>query len=144
MSKAWGMPTWIFLHTLLAQMPPTLYSEETLTQIKSLCSVLPCPDCAAHATAYLNRITFQQVPTLDACRRMMWSFHNTVNLRKRTSLFPFDKMEIYMKTNLAVVYRVFLNEFTRPRQIPKLFMDSMLRRRIIQQFQLWMNKMVRL
>lgn len=144
MSKAWGMPTWIFLHTLLAQMPPPLYSEETLAQIKLLCSVLPCPDCAAHATEYLSRISFQQVPTLEACRVMLWSFHNTVNLRKRTAIFPYDKMEIYMKTNLAIVYKVFLAEFNRPRQIPKLFIDSMMRRRIMQQFQSWMNKMVKL
>jgi len=144
MSKTWGIPTWIFLHTLLAQMPEPLYSEETLRQIKLLCSVLPCPDCAAHSTAYLEPIKFQQVPTLEACRRMLWGFHNVVNLRKRTPLFSYDKMEIYTKTNLAVVYRVFITEFTRPRQIPKLFIDSMLRQRIMQQFQNWIKKMVKL
>ena len=144
MSKAWGIPTWIFLHTLLAQMPPVLYSEETLTQIKALCSVLPCPDCAAHSTAYLSTISYQHVPTIVECRKMMWGFHNMVNIRKRTALFPFEKMDIYTKTNLAVVYRVFLAEFTKPQQIPKLFIDSMMRRRVVQAFQVWIHKMVKL
>lgn len=144
MSKTWGIPTWLFLHSLLAQMPPSVYSEETLKQIKALCSILPCPDCAAHATAYLSQISFAQVPTVEACRRMLWVFHNTVNMRRRVPIFSYESMDVYLKTNLAVVYRVFLKEFTRPRQIPKLFIDSMLRRRIVHDFQTWLNRTVKL
>lgn len=144
MSKAWGMPTWIFLHSLLAQMPNVLYTEETLTQLKALCSVLPCPTCAAHATAFLSTISFQNVPTLEACRLMLWQFHNIVNARRGVAPFPWSEMVIFQRTNLAVLYRVFLAEFTRPRQIPKLFIDSMNRRRVMQQFQAWMKRMVNL
>ena len=144
MSKNWGIPTWIFFHSLAAQLPDVLYSEMLLTQFKQLCSVLPCPECAMHATAYMSKIRFAHVPTREAFRLMLWTFHNFVNLRKRTPQFPLEKMSIYDRVNLQRVYGVFIREFSKPLHIPKLFVDSMARTRITQQFKSWMATVCRL
>jgi hypothetical protein len=141
MAKAWGMPTWIFMHTLLAKMPDSQYvPAETLGQIKALCSVLPCPDCAMHATQYLAKVEPKHVPTREAFKLLLWRFHNHVNLRTRKPVFAVEGLAIYETLSLQIVYQVFLREFTKKQNIPRLFMDSMMRARIVDQFNKWLAK----
>ena len=139
MSRAWGMPTWIFMHTLFAKMPDEKYvATDALSQIKALCSVLPCPDCAGHATTFMSTVTVKNVATRSAFQHVLWGFHNFVNARLHKPVFTFDRMIIYESLSLSFVYGVFLQEFTKPRNIPKLFMDSMSRARVVEQFKKWM------
>jgi hypothetical protein len=139
MARAWGMPTWVFMHTLLAKIPDDQYvAGDVLMQIKSICSVLPCPDCASHATQYLSKVDAKQVPTKDSFQRLMWQFHNFVNLKTRKQVYPIENLAIYNTLSLHFVYNVFLREFTKPQNIPRLFMDSMMRMRIIEQFKKWL------
>ena len=139
MAKAWGMPTWVFMHTLLAKMPDEQYiPSTTLSQIKALCSVLPCPDCAAHATQYLAKVEPKHVPTKEAFQQMLWRFHNHVNVRTRKPVFAIEGLAIYKTLSLQVVYNVFVYEFTKPQNIPRLFMDSMMRARIMERFKAWL------
>ena len=141
MAKAWGMPTWVFMHTLLAKIPDDQYvAAETLTQIKALCSVLPCPDCAAHATQYLARVEPKHVLTRAAFQQVLWKFHNHVNQRTKKQAFAVEGLAIYETLSLQVVYNVFAREFTKKQNIPRLFMDSMMRARIMDQFNTWLAK----
>ena len=60
MSKSWANPTWFFFHTLIEKIHPNHYlviKEEVMAYIKKICSMLPCPDCAQHATHYMTQIT---------------------------------------------------------------------------------------
>ena len=140
MARAWGMPTWIFLHTLLAKIPDEQYvAADVLTQIKLLCSVLPCPDCAAHATQFMSKIEVKHVLTRESLQKVLWGFHNFVNARLHKPLFTYDRIIIYNTLSLPFVYNVFLREFTRPQNIPKLFMDSMTRARVVERFKTWMS-----
>ena len=140
MARAWGMPTWIFLHTLIAKMPESEYkANETLSQIKSLCAVLPCPDCASHATQFFASINAKHVPTKESFKQLLWRFHNTVNLRTRKQMFPLEKLSIYDTISFQVVYNVFITEFMRPQHNPKLFTDSMMRRRVIDGLRIWLS-----
>lgn len=139
MARAWGMPTWIFMHTLLAKIPEDQYvASDMLAQIKSICSVLPCPDCASHATQYLAKVEPKHVPTRQSFQHLLWAFHNTVNARTRKPIYAMESLAIYNTLSLHFVYQVFLREFTKPQNIPRLFMDSMMRTRLIDQFKKWM------
>ena len=139
-SRVWGIPTWIFLHTLIAKLPDEKYvADEMLTQLKQLCSVLPCPDCANHATSYLNKIHAKHVPTRESFRQMLWTFHNAVNVRLKKPIFRLEQLAIYDRVHLGYVYATFLREFTKPLHNPRLFMDSMSRMRIVDRFKGWMT-----
>jgi len=142
MSKSWAIPTWLFLHTLVAQVPEERYStirDDLVYQIKNICAVLPCPDCAKHATDYLQGMRPGHVPTKEALKIALWRFHNVVNARTNKPVFPLESMDIYARANLRVMYMVFLQEFTRPSRNPKLIMDVLARDRVIQGFKRWMS-----
>jgi hypothetical protein len=143
MSKAWAVPTWLFLHTLAAHLPQHKYPElktDVLFQIKNICAVLPCPDCAQHATQYLSQLKVNHIPTKESLKIVLWKFHNVVNLQTNKPLYPIESLDIYDRSNLAVMYNMFLTEFTRPIRNPKLMMDVLTRDRIIINFKVWMHK----
>jgi hypothetical protein len=142
MSKSWAVPTWLFLHTLAAHFPedkyPTLKAE-LLYHVKNICAVLPCPDCAQHASEYLSGVNLNHIPTKEAFKIVLWRFHNTVNMQTKKPIFPLLNMDIYARCNLRVMYNMFLLEFTRPVRNPKLMMDVLSRDRIIANFKVWMT-----
>jgi hypothetical protein len=142
MSKAWAVPTWLFLHTLAAHLPESQYQKikgDVLFQIKNICAVLPCPDCAQHASDYMAGVKESHIPTKEALTIVLWKFHNTVNIRTNKPVFPLLNMDIYQNSNLRVMYNIFLQEFTRPVRNPKLMIDVMNRNRIIARFRSWMH-----
>ena len=64
----WGPPTWVFLHALCEKINPNHYlviKESLWNKLKELCANLPCPDCAEHATTYLNGINFRTIQTKE-------------------------------------------------------------------------------
>jgi len=142
MSKSWAVPTWLFLHTLAAHVPEENYAslrEGILIQIKNICATLPCPDCAQHATAYISGVQLKHIPTKESLKIVLWRFHNTVNARIQKPIYPLESLDIYARSNLRVMYAVFLQEFTRPVRNPKLMMDVMSRNRAIANFKTWMK-----
>ena len=82
MSEKWSIPTWTFFHTLAELINNTFYINNTgtiLNLIKKICSNLPCPECRAHASLYMNRIRIDNVKTKEDFRMMLFTFHNSVN-----------------------------------------------------------------
>jgi hypothetical protein len=145
MAKSWSVPTWIFLHTLAANIPEERYPSlraEVLQNIKALCSVLPCPDCARHATDTLAKVELKHVMTKDALKEMLWTFHNSVNARLRKKQFTKDELAIYDRCNLAVIYFLFYAEFTKPSHNSKLMMDVMQRNGVMKKFNAWMRSRI--
>jgi hypothetical protein len=142
MSKAWAVPTWLILHTLAASIPEEKYSslsQSLLYQLKNICAVLPCPDCAQHATQYLANLRLNHIPTKEAFKTVLWRFHNTVNAQTNKPVFPIESLSIYNRCNLRVMYGVFIHEFTKPSRNPKLITDAMGRQRVIGSFKDWMR-----
>ena len=146
MAKNWANPTWFFFHTLIEKIQPEQYmiiKNELLDHIKNICSILPCPDCAAHATEYMRKI--RRTPQdKEGFKRMLYQFHNTVNIRTKKSLFEYSAMEMYARVNLNVCYRLFRNEFVKKTYNPKMLMDSMNRVTYIKNLDKWMiqNKLL--
>ena len=141
MSKSWANPTWFFFHTLIEKIHPDHYlliKNEVLFHIKKICSMLPCPDCAQHAMQFMS--TVRTPSTKEDCKKMLFFFHNTVNINLKKPLYAYDALSMYQRVNLSVCYTLFRQQFTKKSNNPRFLLDSMSRSRYIKELDLWMQK----
>jgi hypothetical protein len=57
--EVWGPHTWTFFHVLGETINESTYDKifpSLFIYIKRICSLLPCPDCARHATLFLKKL----------------------------------------------------------------------------------------
>ena len=114
MSEKWSIPTWTFFHTLAEKINNTFYINNTgtiLSLIKKICSNLPCPECRAHASLYINRIRIDNVKTKEDFRMMLFTFHNSVNSRLRKPMFKKENLIKYKNGRLDVIFSLFISGF---------------------------------
>jgi len=140
--RRWGAPTWMFMHTLIAHVKPDTYplmKRPILDHIRRIASVLPCPECSMHATNYLRNVDSRRLPTKESFIDMLWTFHNTVNLRLGSSVSPRSTLELYKKANMQYMYRVFSTEYTRPLRNIRLIAEDTARRGIIGNMTQWLR-----
>tara|TARA_Y100000389_G_scaffold201229_1_gene243382 strand:- start:3772 stop:4398 length:627 start_codon:yes stop_codon:yes gene_type:complete len=112
----WGEPVWFLLHTLVEKV-----NESTFPHIRSsfiqfiirICGNLPCPECANHATQYMQGINFQAITTKMQLKVLLWEFHNTVNRKKGFAIYPFEKMDIYERANVNNIVNNFIHHFEK-------------------------------
>jgi len=141
MSKSWANPTWFFFHTLIEKIHPNHYliiKEEVMLHIKKICSMLPCPDCAAHATQFMHNV--KTPPTKEECKQMLFFFHNVVNSRTKKPPYTVEGLQMYKHVNLTVCYKLFREQFIKKTSNTKMFLDSMNRTRYIQELDVWLQK----
>jgi hypothetical protein len=141
MSKSWANPTWYFFHTLIEKIHPDHYftiKEELMAHIKKICTLLPCPDCAGHATHFMR--TVKTPPTKEDCKKMLFHFHNIVNARIKKQIYSYDGLSLYKRVNLLVCYKLFREQFTKKTNNPKMFLESMSRTRYIHELDTWLQK----
>jgi hypothetical protein len=140
----WGEPTWFLFHTLSVKIKESEFlrvRKELLNCIYSICVNLPCPICAEHAKQYLDNINFNTIQTTEDFQKMLYLFHNSVNVRKGYSLFPYD--ELHSKYSLAIttnIIRNFMVHFTEKSRNPKLIASDFLRSRIAITLKKWFNE----
>jgi hypothetical protein len=143
MAKAWGIPTWLFFHTFVANFPPEKYDalkEGLLFNVKNVFANLPCPDCSKHATEAMAFVKLSNIPTLESFKSMLWTLHNTVNARTRKPLFKYEDLTIYERCDLATLYKVFMREMKKPSNNSKLMMDVMARQNVLKRFDAWIRE----
>lgn len=109
----WGEPTWFLLHTLAEKVKEDQFPrirKELLDVIVKICNNLPCPDCANHATQYLNGINFNTITTKTTLKDMIYHFHNNVNKKKGFAQFNYlDLTDKYSKANTVNIIQNFMN-----------------------------------
>ena len=138
----WGEPTWILLHTLAEKVNENTFSQirvELLNTIYSICANLPCPDCAEHATAYLNGINFRTIQTKEQLKYMLYTFHNTVNSKKGVELFPIANLNKYAQMNLINVIYTFMPFLQDKSNSIRMIANDFHRARMVSQLKLWFN-----
>ena len=141
MSKKWGVPTWVFLHTLAEKIKDEEYKnirDDLLKQLKSICSVLPCPDCRDDAVKFMRPYTIKHIPSKNDFKELLWRFHNHVNVKTRKA--PLDKkvLDIYKNLNISILFKVFVTELTRPIHNNQ-YAESMARTTAINNFTRFLN-----
>jgi hypothetical protein len=106
----WGQPIWFLFHTLAEKVKEENFQQirlELLNNIYSICSNLPCPDCASHAVQYLNKINFNAIQTKLQLKELLFIFHNEVNKKKGYPLL--SRSELDSKYSSAVTKRIIYN-----------------------------------
>jgi hypothetical protein len=140
----WGEPTWFLFHTLAEKIKPEYYQDlrkELLNLIYTICSNLPCPNCAKHAVEYLNAINFNTLTTKDSLQMMLYHFHNEVNRRKRFPEFPLEQLVKYSSANTVNIIHNFMPHFEdRTYGSVRLIADNLHRSRVALQIKSWFNK----
>lgn len=133
----WGEPTWYLFHTLAQKVKDETFPEirqELLNIITTICNNLPCPDCANHATQYMNSLNLNVIQTKRDLINMLFQFHNVVNSRKGFVQFSYDELE--PKYSSAITVRIiqhFMNSFDKPSYSGRVSVNNFHKGRFITQ-----------
>ena len=139
----WGEPIWNLFHVLAEKVKESEFPRirsELLNVIYTICSNLPCPDCANHAIQYLNDIHYKNIQTKEQLKNMLFRFHNEVNARKLFPLFPREQLEEkYSKYALHPVLYQFMAVFQDKHKSIRMIADDFHRTKIAQNLKQWFN-----
>ena len=140
-SMKWGEPTWYFLHTIAEKIKEE-YFDQTKTElfeiVRTVCRTLPCPDCARHASEYMDKINFYNIRTKTDLQRMLWIFHNEVNQRKGFPMFPYESLgEKYSRAITRNIIQEFIRVHEDKHASFRMIADDFYRRKITASFKTW-------
>lgn len=110
--KLWGNACWYLFHTLAFRLNDKHKKEipNILKHFSNLCSNLPCPTCASHATYLMKTLNKENVNNRDALINMLLEFHNKVNKNIGKPLFTRKQHdEMYKNANLKKILKNFHN-----------------------------------
>jgi len=139
----WGKPTWYMLHCLAEKIKPEYFPRlrmELLNIILRICNNLPCPDCANHATAYMNGINFDNIQTKGQLKLMLFQFHNSVNVKKEFSVFEYKDLDsTYKNMSMVDVINNFFHYFLKPTYSGRMGTDNFHRTRAVRDLKEWLR-----
>jgi hypothetical protein len=139
----WGEPTWYLFHTLAEKVKHDSFPKirkELLSFIYRICNNLPCPDCANHASRYMQGVNFDAIQTTDDLKQMLWRFHNVVNQRKKYELFQLKDLDgLYHRANTEKIIRNFLLHYEKRGYGMRLGTDGFHRTRMANEFKIWLH-----
>jgi hypothetical protein len=139
MTKRWGPPAWIFIHTFSTHINPIFYEKyrnEICDLIREFFNCLPCPECTKHASHHCRNLTGDKVKTKEDFVKFFVDMHNIVNKRLRKS--EFNDIQMYKRANFYKICNVFYNEMLKPTGSIS-FLDSSKRRVVIYKFMHFMK-----
>ena len=103
------------LHTLIEKIKEEHLSKirlDILKNIYAICCNLPCPECSQHAKTYLNNLNFNAIRTKNDFKNMIYTFHNSVNIKKGKPLFNRNDLDSKYENNvLTTTFYNFLVKF---------------------------------
>jgi len=139
----WGPAIWLFFHTVAVKLKPEYFAttgKELLAHIITICKNLPCPECAMHASKYMEQINTNNVQSKEDLVNLLFVFHNQVNIRIGHK--EFDMVDLngkYESAQLIPVYNQFIRHFSDKHHIIQMMADDMFRQRICKQLTEWMR-----
>ena len=137
----WGEPTWFLFHTLAHKVKEehfTRVRNELLNNISMICSNLPCPNCADHATLYLKQTPFFSIQTKQGLKDMLFKFHNDVNAKKNVASFPYEELDAkYQCANTVNIIQHFMFYFQDKSYSIRMIANDMHRTRLTQLLKTW-------
>jgi hypothetical protein len=132
--KDWGPPIWMLFHTMAEKVNEADFENigpQMFNMIKQICRNLPCPDCANHATTFLNTVKPSTIKTKNDFKLMLWFFHNQVNKRKDYQIYTKEDLAKYATYSMPDIFNKFALSYNKKNGNLKLMADSLERRRII-------------
>lgn len=132
MSKSWATPTWYFFHSFAQHIDDEFYKANRFkicNMLQSICLNLPCYDCTLHATQYTkNTLLGKYIPDKESLKQYFFAFHNSVNMKTRKS--KFTDYDMYKKSKLEYITKLFVEKFGGYRNPIRGFSDSLNRKRL--------------
>jgi hypothetical protein len=140
----WGPPTWLMLHTLAEKVKEDSFpiiQKELLNIIFTICTHLPCPTCAEHATEYLNSIKLDRITTKQQLKEMLFIFHNSVNTRKQYELFSIEELDRkYSSAITSNIFKNFVFYYGQKYITNRVSVDGFHRKMLIQRMSDWFQQ----
>lgn len=138
----WGPPTWIFMHTLPAQLLPesfALIGAELIHWEQQICRHLPCPDCTVHAGEFWRKVKTSNIRTATDLENLLFVFHNAVNKRKRQPPFRHADLQYYKTRNVIETFNAFARNYHTHGNM-NLINESFHRDRMLQGLRAWLMR----
>jgi hypothetical protein len=139
----WGPPLWSLFHTLAERIDENAFpriGKDLFHMIKRICSHLPCPDCAQHATQFLSKVNIGKINKKEDLKNLLFHFHNVVNKRKNKSLFPYEQIaEEYKNRNLNATIQRFFQVYKTKGNM-KLLTETFQRQLVLKDFSQWIKE----
>jgi hypothetical protein len=140
----WGPATWTLFHTLAEKIQDNQFNDtksDLLTFIKRICSNLPCPDCAAHATQYTAKLTPNHFASKEQFKLFLFHFHNSVNMRTGKRPFTLEELNAkYSRANTFAVVPHFIKVYSYRNTNVRLLINSFHKDILIKDFIKWMRE----
>lgn len=138
----WGAPVWCFLHTFAEKIKDSEFVNikgELFEIIVKVCNNLPCPECARHATEYMQNINFNNISSKKELKLMLYTFHNSVNKRKNYKEYPLIELDQkYGSQNTIEVFNKFAVNLEYKRNYVHLILGEQQRRKVINVIKQWL------
>ena len=141
--KDWGPPVWALFHTMAEKVNEeqfTIIGPQIFNIIKQICRNLPCPDCANHASTFLNSVKPSTIKTKNDFKMMLWFFHNHVNKRTNKPIFKQEDLLKYSTYKMHEMYYIFAQNYNKKTGNLRLMSDSIERKRIIISVSEWFKQ----
>ena len=139
--NTWGPFVWKLFHVLVCNIKDSEYNKlkgEIFSQIKNICTALPCPDCSTHATQFLSKITPHNYDTKEKMINLFYNFHNIVNKKKNKPIYEYKDLDKYKDYKLLNVVNEFAPVYTNSTKGNlKLLTQNFQRKNILSNFRAW-------
>ena len=142
----WAGPTWLILHTLAEKVEESVFHEVRvglLNTIYTICTLLPCPICAAHAKKFLDGINFDTITKKGDLKTLLFNFHNHVSKEKNLPLYDYSNLSVYSTANTTMVIRNFMYHFSKKSGNIRLISEDLHRTRTIAVLKDWFNENIK-
>ena len=136
--SVWGPQIWILLHCITIKIKEQHFSEQKkniTNMISQICSNVPCPLCASHATGLLRKFNIHHVKTKDQLIRLIFTLHNDVNTKLKKRPFDFvNLLSTYQDHNFKNVLVQYYNTFISVNFGEKMMLYSFRRKLFLKNF----------
>ena len=136
----WGIPTWIFMHTLAAKIKEEQFpviGPQVISHLIQICMFLPCPECSDHAKQFWANVNTKNIKTKQDLINLLFVFHNSVNKRRNVRPFRYVDLQYYDTLKIIETFNNFVRNFNTNGNM-KLINESFHRGRLLQTLRAWL------
>ena len=136
----WGIPTWIFMHTLASKIKEEQFpviGPQVISQLIQICMFLPCPECSDHAKQFWANVNTKNIKTKQDLINLLFVFHNSVNKRRNVRPFRYVDLQYYDTMKIIETFNNFVRNFNTNGNM-KLINESFHRSRLLQTLRAWL------
>jgi hypothetical protein len=138
----WGPIIWKVLHCITIKIKDEEFPkerEQIIWMITNICSNLPCPQCASHASGIIKKHRLKDVKTKAELIKFVYSMHNVVNKRLKKQTYPFNDIQHYYQFNTKAVLSDYYNMNIKSRYSEKMMLYTYHRNEFMKRFYTYFN-----